>query len=284
MKTIKIAGVPEHFNHPWQMCIENGEFNEVGINLEWSNVPEGTGKLCQMLRDNETDMAIILTEGIVKDIANGNPSKIIQKYIQSPLLWGIHVASASAFKTLADLENKKAAISRFGSGSHLMAFVNANNQGFSKESVAFEVVNTIDGAVEALTNQKADYFMWERFMTQPLVDNGTFRKLADCPTPWASFIVVATDKALEENKYCIAQILEIINNTTIEFKQIPSIDRTLANVFNLKLENVQQWLSLTQWSQTNFTKKEIEQLQNQLLQFELIKNKISYNEVVCSLV
>ena len=46
-------------------------------------------------------------------------------------------------------------------------------------------------------------------MTQPLVDNGTFRKLADCPTPWASFIVVATDKALEENKYCIAQILEI---------------------------------------------------------------------------
>lgn len=284
MKTIKIAGVPEHFNHPWQMCIENGEFNEVGINLEWSNVPEGTGKLCQMLRDNETDMAIILTEGIVKDIANGNPSKIIQKYIQSPLLWGIHVASASAFKTLADLENKKAAISRFGSGSHLMAFVNANNQGFSKESVAFEVVNTIDGAVEALTNQKADYFMWERFMTQPLVDNGTFRKLADCPTPWASFIVVATDKALEENKYCIAQILEIINNTTIEFKQIPSIDRTLANVFNLKLENVQQWLSLTQWSHTNFTEKEFEQLQNQLLQFELIKNKISYNEVVCSLV
>ena len=105
---------------PWQMCIENGEFNEVGINLEWSNVPEGTGKLCQMLRDNETDMAIILTEGIVKDIANGNPSKIIQKYIQSPLLWGIHVASASAFKTLADLENKKSSYFSFWQWFHTL--------------------------------------------------------------------------------------------------------------------------------------------------------------------
>lgn len=283
MKTIKIAGVPEHFNHAWQMCIENGEFNEVGINLEWTNVPEGTGRLNQMLRDNETDMAIILTEGIIKDIANGNQSKIIQKYIQSPLLWGIHVANASEYKTLADLENKKAAISRFGSGSHLMAFVNAANNQWNKESVSFEVVHTIDGAVEALIHQKADYFMWERFMTQPLVDNGTFRKLADCPTPWPSFIVVATKKALDENKHCIAQILEIINNTTIEFKQIPSIDRTLANVFNLKLENVQQWLRLTQWSQTNFTEKEFDVLQNQLMDFEIITEKKDFSTYAFSL-
>ena len=26
MKTVKIAGVPEHFNLPWHLCIENGEF------------------------------------------------------------------------------------------------------------------------------------------------------------------------------------------------------------------------------------------------------------------
>ena len=55
MKNIRIAGVPEHFNLPWHMCIENGEFNEAGIDLQWTDVPEGTGKMCQMLRDNETD-------------------------------------------------------------------------------------------------------------------------------------------------------------------------------------------------------------------------------------
>jgi hypothetical protein len=41
-------------------------------------------KMCQMLRDGETDIAVILTEGIVKDIVAGNPSKIVQVYVESP--------------------------------------------------------------------------------------------------------------------------------------------------------------------------------------------------------
>ncbi len=28
MKTIKIAGVPEHFNLPWHLAIENGDFEK----------------------------------------------------------------------------------------------------------------------------------------------------------------------------------------------------------------------------------------------------------------
>jgi ABC-type nitrate/sulfonate/bicarbonate transport system substrate-binding protein len=165
MKTIKIAGVPEHFNLPWQLCIENGEFESEGIDLQWTDVPEGTGKMCQMLRNNETDIAVILTEGIVKDIVDGNPSSIVQEFIQTPLIWGIHVAANSKYETLADLENTKAAISRLGSGSHLMSFINAQNKNWNTEKLQFEIVNTIDGAVEALTNGSADYFMWERFMT-----------------------------------------------------------------------------------------------------------------------
>jgi actin-like ATPase involved in cell morphogenesis len=42
----------------------------------WTDVPEGTGKMCQMLRDGETDIAVILTEGIVKDIVAGNQVKL----------------------------------------------------------------------------------------------------------------------------------------------------------------------------------------------------------------
>ena len=86
MTTIKITGVPEHFNLPWQLCLENGEFEAENIDLQWTDIPEGTGKMCQMLRDKETDIAVILTEGIVKDIIAGNPSKIVQVYVQSPLI------------------------------------------------------------------------------------------------------------------------------------------------------------------------------------------------------
>ena len=200
MKTINIAGVPEHFNLPWHLCIENGDFKKANIDLQWTDVPEGTGKMCEMLRNGQTDMAVILTEGIVKDIVAGNPSKIVQMYVESPLIWGIHVTANSKYKTLSDLENTIVAISRYGSGSQLMAYVNANNQNWNTFDLQFEVVNTIEGAVEALTNGTADYFMWERFMTKSLVDKGIFKRIADCPTPWPCFVIATREDFIKSNK------------------------------------------------------------------------------------
>ncbi|WP_130733660.1 substrate-binding domain-containing protein [Flavobacterium sp. J27] len=279
MKTIKIAGVPEHFNFPWHLCIENGEFEEAGINLQWSNVPEGTGKMCQMLRDGETDIAVILTEGMIKDIVAGNSSKIVQVYVKSPLIWGIHVAANASYQTLSDLENTKAAISRLGSGSHLMSYVNAQNNHWDTHQLQFEIVNTIDGAVTALTSGMADYFMWERFMTKPLVDNGTFRKVADCPTPWPCFVIAVRNEILEKEGHVVTQILEIINATTEEFKHIPSIDRTLASKYNQKTEDIQEWLSLTHWSQKQIDKQTVEKVQNQLHTLNIIEKIVPYETI-----
>src|SRR5690606_8209306 len=160
MKNVSIIGVPEHFNFPWQLAIEEGAFESRGINLKWQDIPEGTGKMVQLLKDNKTDLAIILTEGITKSITEGNPSKIVQEYIATPLLWGIHVAAKSNYRTLADLKNKTAAISRYGSGSHLMAYVNAQGQGWDTKELKFEVIDNLDGAVASLTDGRADYFMW----------------------------------------------------------------------------------------------------------------------------
>ncbi|WP_310556699.1 substrate-binding domain-containing protein [Flavobacterium sp.] len=280
MKKIKIAGVPEHFNLPWQLCIENGEFESKNIDLQWTDVPEGTGKMSQMLRNGETDIAIILSEGIIKDILAGNDCSIVQVYVESPLIWGIHVDAKSNFKTLSDLQNKKAAISRLGSGSHLMSFVNAQNQGWKTDNLQFEIVNTIDGAVEALATGKADYFMWERFMTKPLVDKGVFRKIADCPTPWPCFVIAVRNEFLEKNAKEVDEILKIINNTSIEFKEIPSIDRTLASRYHLQIEDIQQWLSLTDWSQKKLNKKTFDKIQNQLFDLNIIDKKSTFETIV----
>ncbi|MFD2942987.1 substrate-binding domain-containing protein [Flavobacterium notoginsengisoli] len=283
MKTVKIAGVPEHFNLPWHLCIENGEFEAENIDLKWTNVPEGTGKMCQMLRDGETDLAVILTEGILKDISAGNPSKIVQIYVQSPLIWGIHVAAKSDFQTLKDLKNKKVAISRVGSGSQLMAYVNANEQGWQADDLEFEIVNTIDGAVDALTNEKADYFMWERFMTKPLVDQGIFRRIDDCPTPWPSFIIAVRDEFLKKNPKVVEKILDIINKTTVDFKEIPEIDKKLSKLFNQKASDIKEWLKLTQWSQKNLTEKSFNKIQNQLFDLGIIDKKSIFVETVKAL-
>ncbi|MDX6189194.1 substrate-binding domain-containing protein [Flavobacterium sp. Fl-318] len=283
MKTVKIVGVPEHFNLPWQLCIENGEFEAENIDLQWKNIPEGTGKMCQMLRDEEADIAVILTEGIVKDIAAGNPAKIVQIYVQSPLIWGIHVAAKSDFQELKDLKNKKAAISRLGSGSQLMAYVNANEQGWKTDDLKFEIVNTIDGAVEALTNGSADYFMWEHFMTKPLVDQGIFRRVGDCPTPWPSFVITVRDEFLRKNSKTVEKVLEIINKTTYDFKQIPNIDQTLSELFNQKIEDIQDWLQLTQWSQKQLDEKAFNKIQNQLFDLGIIEKKSTFVEMVKAL-
>lgn len=280
MKTIKIAGVPEHFNLPWHLCIENGEFEAQDIDLQWTDIPEGTGKLCQMLRNGETDIAVILTEGIIKDIVSGNPSKIVQVYVQSPLIWGIHVGAASKYKTLSDLQGTKTAISRIGSGSQLMAYVNAHNQGWKTEDLQFEIINTIDGAVEALTAGTADYFMWERFMTKPLVDKGIFRRIGDCPTPWPCFVIAVRNEILETQPEIIKSILDIINQTTEEFKEIPSIDKTLSSRYNQKIEDIQEWLSLTEWSQKSLDNKTLNNVQNQLLELSIIDKKGTFADIV----
>jgi len=249
MKTVRICGVPEHFNLPWHFAMEEGAFEERGIDLIWTDVPEGTGKMAQLLGAGKMDLAIILTEGIVKSISDGNPSRIVQTYVNSPLLWGIHVDGKSAILEIAGLKGKKAAISRLGSGSHLMAFVNAQNQGWATQQLQFEIVNNLAGAVEALGSGKADYFMWEHFTTKPLVDKGTFKFLGDCPTPWPCFVVAGNQAFLEKHVALVHHILEVINLYTLEFKKIPSIDRTFAHRYDQQLTDIKEWLSLTRWSQ-----------------------------------
>ena len=284
MKQINIGGVPEHFNLAWYLGLKNGDYKEANINLRWQDYFGGTGEMCKGLRNGDIDMAVILTEGIVKDIIAGNPSKIVQTFVKSPLNWGIHVANDSKYQTIEELKGSKGAISRYGSGSHLMAYVNAeNNQWDLEKDLNFEVIKNLDGAVEGLTEGKADYFMWEKFTTKPLVDNGTFRRIGNLPTPWPCFVIAVREEFLKTNLDDIKTILDIVNGTTEEFKQIPSIDRTIANRYEQELEDVQEWLSLTEWSQENISKSTLNKVQNKLLELNIIPEKWDYEDLTFKL-
>lgn len=283
MKKIRIAGVPEHFNHPWTKAIAENKFSDKGINLKWTAVAEGTGRLNEMLRDGTADMAIILTEGILKDILAGNPSKIVQIYVESPLIWGIHVHSDSPFETPNALQHKKVAISRLGSGSELMARVHAHQMGWDNDRMQFEIINTIDGAVEALKNKTADYFMWEQFMTKPLVDKGIFRRIGVCPTPWPSFVIAVRDEVLAEDSVTIKTILEIINECTKTFKEEDNISSVLSATFGQKENDIQEWMKLTSWSQSPLDEAMLNNIQNELLELGIITKKGTFVEIVKAL-
>jgi ABC-type nitrate/sulfonate/bicarbonate transport system substrate-binding protein len=277
---VNICGVPEHFNLPWKTSIEDGLFELKNINLVWKNVPEGTGKMCEMLRNHETDIAIILTEGIIKDIALGNPSLIIQKYIETPLIWGVHVPYEIDYNNLNDLKNQKIAISRLGSGSHLMSMLWAKKNKWDFTQNQYKIVNTIDGAVKSLLQHESTVFMWEKYMTKPFVDNHTFQRIEDFPTPWPCFVIAVRQEFLENNSKIVQEILKIINNTTKEFKQIPNLVEKISLAYHLQPSDVLEWLQITEWSQENFKEVAFEEIQNQLLEVEIINQKLNFNQVI----
>ena len=281
MKQINIGGVPEHFNLAWYLGLKNTEYKDANINLRWKDYFGGTGAMCKGLRNGDIDMAVILTEGIIKDIIAGNKSKIVQVFVKTPLIWGIHVAANSKYKNIDELKGTKAAISRYGSGSHLMAYVNAENNNWDLEKdLDFEVVKNLDGAVEGLTEAKADYFLWEKFMTKPIVDKGVFRRIDECPSPWPCFVIAVREDFLKSNKEDVKNILEIVNNTTEEFKDIPSIDRMIANRYEQEIEDVQEWLSLTEWSQENISKETVAKVQDELFALNIIPEIWDYEDLV----
>jgi ABC-type nitrate/sulfonate/bicarbonate transport system substrate-binding protein len=183
---------------------------------------------------------------------------------------------------LADLQHKKAAISRIGSGSQLMAYVNAHNQGWDN-TIPFEIVYTIDGAVHALFAQKADYFMWEHFMTKPFVDQGIFRRLGDCPTPWPCFVIAVRKTFLKEHSDSIKQLLAFINQHTKSIKNQPNLAERIAQHYRLNSIDVETWLSQTTWSQRNFTANEFSALENKLIDFAILDKKLNFNSVIVDL-
>ena len=149
-KPIRIGGVPEHFNLPWRLSMEEKRFEHAGIQVSWKDFPGGTGAMARELRHGTIDIALILTEGIVADIIKGNKSTIVGFYVKSPLTWGVHTSGHNSFTSPNAFDKKLFAISRWGSGSHLMAYVYAKKQGWSTEDFDFRVVANLKGAREAL--------------------------------------------------------------------------------------------------------------------------------------
>ncbi len=248
MQTIRIGGVPEHFNLPWKLAGEYGLFTQKDIDFQWTYYDAGTGAMVNALKNNELDVAILLTEGAVSAIINGLEAKIVKQYVSSPLIWGIHTGNDSGIENIGQCEGKRYAISRFGSGSHLMAMIDAEVRGKHIEQVDFVPVENIKGAIPSLQAGNSDVFFWEKYTTKPYIDRGEINRIGEFITPWSCFQVVATDKALQEKGGVINKLLEIINFTCKQFmKANNSIDMILAN-FDMKPEDALTWFYSTDWN------------------------------------
>jgi ABC-type nitrate/sulfonate/bicarbonate transport system substrate-binding protein len=239
--TVRVGGVPEHFNLAWHHAIEKGAFARAGFNVEWQDIPGGTGAMCKALRNGELDIAIALTEGMIADIANGNPSRIVQFYVNSPLRWGIFVSAKSDIQNIEQMSRKRYAISRYQSGSHLMAYVNARQYQLNISEDDFVVVGNLDGARKALASGDAELFMWEKFTTKPMVDSGEFRMIGECKSPWPCFVLAMHNQFIERHANQLDEILNIINLYCWMMKNDAQAPHEIASRYGIKHDDAMQW-------------------------------------------
>ena len=278
MLGLKVGGVPEHFNYPWRVAIEEGLFRKEGIALHWADMSGGTGQMIKGLQSGSIDIAVVLTEGISRSILQGLEAKILDVYVSTPLCWGVHVPYKSRFETIQDLNDQTIAISREASGSHLMSYVMAHQNQLKSENMKFNVVGDVYGGIWALENREAQVFLWEKFTTQPYVDQKKCRRVGEVYTPWPSFVIAARNELIENHPEEIKKVIEVIQKRALQVKKSENTAEIISWRYNLDLHQVKAWLSQTEWKNNDENLTEIiEKVVIYLKKLDLLSHSESKN-------
>jgi len=247
LQKIVVCGVPEHFNLPWHLAIENGLFAKHGVLVEFVEQKLGTGAMITSAKSGEVDVILALTEGLVADIANGSDLRLFGTYVQSPLCWAISTGQASAFNTVEDLKGQTFGISRNGSGSQLMVYVLAMERGWHPQrDVNFAIKGDFKSLRDGVNDNSTAAFLWETFTTKPFHDSREIRRIGDITSPWPCFMMAGRKDILDRKKDAIQKMLAAIRESCRLFHSDQGIVELIAKRYDLKVEDAQQWYSNVQ--------------------------------------
>jgi hypothetical protein len=111
----------------------------------------------------------------------------------------------------------------------------------------FVVVHHLDDGIKSLS-EDCDYFYWEKWMTQPFVDQGLVKKVGEFSAPWSGFLVVATQSCIDQNSHILLKIIEMIQEQVKLFiadDQSPSI---IEKKFHLNIVEAKEWIGQQRWN------------------------------------
>jgi sulfonate transport system substrate-binding protein len=250
---VNVGGVHEYTNLPFIYGIMNQFFRKVGIILRWVPYPSGSAPLAAALAKGTIHLAVILTDSVIKSIAEGSPLTIISPFADNPLKWLFHVNGKSSISREEDIKGKVFAISRFGSGGHLiaLAWARRNNVILTKEN--FLEVGDINGAEKALAENHDLVFPWEGVTTYHLVESGLFKVVhteESLPQPFC----IACSKYLASNDpENLREILRVIHHCIVEISQLPEDEAVdlITAAYNRNRSYVSSAYGELQWSFTN---------------------------------
>jgi len=209
---MRIGGVPEAFNLPLYNLSEQPS-EEGTTNAEqhtFVEVEGGTGALTSGLLEGEYDVIVALTEGLVCKIANGDDIVLLGTMVESPLCWAVSTSSASPYQSFEGLKGTTIGVSRYGSGSHLMASCEGRKKGWATNDLAYVVENNFASLRDSVVQGRSSAFLWEKYTTKPYHDRGIVRKIDEVVTPWPAFMLAAKRTAIEANPCAFEKVMKKI--------------------------------------------------------------------------
>jgi ABC-type amino acid transport substrate-binding protein len=206
------------------------------------------------LSSHDIDIGIGLTEGWVAGLKSyttpsSMPYRIVGTYVETPLCWAISSGSKrDDIKGTEDLKGKKIGVSRIGSGSYVMGFVLADQEGWlKKDEKPFEnvVLDNFKNLRNGVNSGKADFFMWEHFTSKRYYDNGEIKRVGEIYTPWSSWKIVARDA--EDSR--IDAMRKSINQGIKHFRdnQKEAVEY-ISTELDYSKEDAEEWLKTVRFS------------------------------------
>jgi len=277
---LKIGYVREHFATPLLQYYAEQPKDNAGKStiFELDETGDGTGKLIKNLKAGEIDIAVGLTESLIKGIVDGSKEgseayKIVGLYVTSPLRWAVITGNAGGkpkHKDISELdaiakspEGKiRVGISRPGSGSQNMAYVLAHNRGWPADKLEWIENGKVDPLMASVNAPKGDanatdIFMWEWITTRAAArpegatghDNLKVHFVDEVLTPWPSWLIVASTKTIASTASAdaVKAFLEGLNKHVRAFSSDntfdgPNFEFLKKNFSTHTEEDLQEWL------------------------------------------
>jgi ABC-type nitrate/sulfonate/bicarbonate transport system substrate-binding protein len=280
----KVGGVPEHFNLPWHLAIEAGAFQEQGVRVAWHDYPGGTGAMTNALVEGDLDIAVALSEGIAARIIQGHDLQILQNYVTSPLTWGVFVAADASFDEPYDLKDQTFAVSRMGSGSHLMAYVYAQQHNWELSEDQLHIASNLEGMANALSQHEADVLLWEKFTAKPYAESGQIQLFDETTPPWPAFALVTRRELAEQKPEELGHIQQVINQYNQQFMADQQAIDKLTNRYAMVPADAQEWFGQTHWATDSaVSRADLSSAVDTLYQLNLVSRKQSPDSLCADL-
>ncbi len=234
---MRIGGIPEPFNFAWKLAIERGLLKGV----TWSDWPGGSGAVCEAIHKADLDAGIVLTEAAVWYPNQNEAFTVVMPFTLSPLHWGIYAPSVAQPK---DFFASKIAVSRLGSGSHLMVRVYAGQKGRDPKNMIFLPKGSFYAMYEAVMSGEADFFLWEKWYTRSFAGFGDLEEIDDFAAEWPSFVAVARQGFVAQLEAAVKVVMDLISSLQVSGQ----LESVIIERFGFSSAAAKAWLGENRWN------------------------------------